>query len=191
MWHDYNIRCSYTILFVEFWTKLPFQVNYFFKFPKPRKKRRSVLLEEDDTDEEYEEKDSDFEMGPWSLQPQDAGTFILISSHPPIMISHDPNLPNWIFLLYMNLPPLVSDFHFQSPSSPGPDGVSRAEKLQADKEAAWAKTLKSVSWPEMDDDALPSSYVQKVLNCLGKWQLKMGQLQNTMGDFEPEPTIDQ
>lgn len=133
-----------------------------------------MLLEEDDTDEEYEDKDSDFEMGMWSLQPQEEGTFTLISC---IVISHAPNL-------------------FKSPisnpaSSPGAGGVSKAEKLQADKEAAWAKTLKTVSWPEMDDDALPSSYVQKVLNCLGKWQLKMSQLQNTMGDFESESTIDQ
>ena len=75
--------------------------------------------------------------------------------------------------------------------SAGPDAVTQKEKTEADRELAWSKTLKTVSWPEMDDDALPSSYVQKVLNCLGKWQLKMGQLQNTMGDFEPEPTIDQ
>eukprot|EP00435_Cladocopium_sp_Y103_P032526 s2049_g8.t1 len=58
----------------------------------------------------------------------------------------------------------------------GADGLTRAEKVQADKEAAWAKCLKAVSWPEMDDDALPSAYMTKVLSCLGKWQLKMGQL---------------
>lgn len=141
-----------------------------------------MLLEEDDTDEEYEDKDSDFEMGMWSLQPQEEGTFTLISC---IVISHAPNL-------FKSPIALRSVTSISNPaSSPGVDGVSRAEKLQADKEAAWAKTLKAVSWPEMDDDALPSSYVQKVLNCLGKWQLKMSQLQNTMGDFESESTIDQ
>lgn len=74
----------------------------------------------------------------------------------------------------------------------GADGLTRAEKLQADKEAAWAKCLKAVTWPEMDDDALPSAYMTKVLSCVGKWQLKMGQLSTALDAFdEPDNCMKQ
>ena len=39
-----------------------------------------------------------------------------------------------------------------------------------------AKALKQITFPDMDSDGLPSSYVPKVLGCLGKWQLKMADL---------------
>ena len=54
----------------------------------------------------------------------------------------------------------------------------------ADQQAALQKSLKSVSWPEMDDDAQPSSYVTKVLTCLSKWQLKVNTLQLTLGQSD-------
>ena len=36
----------------------------------PRKKRRSVLTEEADTDDEFQEKDDDFDMNAWSMTAQ-------------------------------------------------------------------------------------------------------------------------
>lgn len=128
-----------------------------------------MLREEEDTDDEFEEKDDDFEMNTWSMKAQpETGTlwwFDIIWS--------------WSYFLFT-----VSQPSFPSQCPPGDDGLSKAEKAQADKEQAWAKTLKSVSWPEMDDDAVPSSYVGKVLACLGKWQLKVGQLQAYLEEFD-------
>ena len=46
----------------------------------------------------------------------------------------------------------------------------------AENMAAEAKALKQLTFPEMDSDGLPSSYIPKVLACLGKWQLKMQDL---------------
>ncbi|CAK9102206.1 unnamed protein product, partial [Durusdinium trenchii] len=43
----------------------------------------------------------------------------------------------------------------------------------ADAHAAAGKMLKKITFPEMDDDALPSTYCIKVLGCLGKWSAKM------------------
>ena len=70
------------------------------------------------------------------------------------------------------------------PSGPaGADAVTQREKSEADREAAWSKTLKTVSWPEMDDDALPSTYCGKVMNCLGKWQLKISDMAKSFDQF--------
>lgn len=44
--------------------------------------------------------------------------------------------------------------------------------------------LKKMTWPLMDEDGLPSSYVTKVLTCLGKWRVKMQQL---IEGFEADP----
>ena len=43
----------------------------------PRKKRRSVLLDEDETDEEFDDHEDDFEMNAWTLSAQDKGRYIL------------------------------------------------------------------------------------------------------------------
>ena len=45
-----------------------------------------------------------------------------------------------------------------------------------DQAAGKRKQTKAISFPEMDDDALPSSYALKVLSAIGKWQLKMDDL---------------
>ena len=47
---------------------------------------------------------------------------------------------------------------------------------RAEDQLTEAQALKQITFPEMDDDALPSSYITKVLTCLGKWQVKMGDL---------------
>ena len=69
------------------------------------------------------------------------------------------------------------------------DGESAAEakaRSEADREHAWAKQLKAITWPDMDDDALASSYVTKVLTCLGKWQVRMSDLMDVMGNYDDE-----
>ena len=48
--------------------------------------------------------------------------------------------------------------------------------------ATEAKALKQITFPEMDDDGLPSAYLPKVLGCLGKWQMKMHDLSGLMGE---------
>lgn len=42
-----------------------------------------------------------------------------------------------------------------------------------DAKDAACKMLKKITFPDMDDDALPSTYCIKVLTCLGKWSAKM------------------
>lgn len=45
--------------------------------------------------------------------------------------------------------------------------------------------MKAISWPLMDDpDALPSSYVAKVLGCLSKWRVKMQELNDVLLNME-------
>ena len=60
-----------------------------------------------------------------------------------------------------------------------------AEKEEAHDAATEAKSLKQISFPEMDDDAAPSSYIAKVLTCLGKWQMKMVDLGNQLDPKNP------
>ena len=45
--------------------------------------------------------------------------------------------------------------------------------VNADGDEGNRKTLKSITWPLMDEDALASTYVTKVLTCLSKWRVKM------------------
>lgn len=55
-----------------------------------------------------------------------------------------------------------------------------AQTEQAETLAEEAKSLKLISFPEMDSDGLPSSYCMKVLTCIGKWQMKMHDLAAVM-----------
>ena len=54
------------------------------------------------------------------------------------------------------------------------EDVALTEK--AESQMTESKSLKQISFPEMDADGLPSSYVQKVITCLSKWQMKMEDL---------------
>lgn len=62
-----------------------------------------------------------------------------------------------------------------------PDG---AIIIEADGDECNKKTMKSMSWPLMDDDGLPSSYVSKVLTCLSKWRVKMDGLKEALESTE-------
>ena len=64
--------------------------------------------------------------------------------------------------------------------------MTKAEQATADREQAWVKQLKAITWPEMDEDGLPSSYVTKVLGVTGKWQIKMPELSKSMACFDDD-----
>lgn len=53
------------------------------------------------------------------------------------------------------------------------DGKNDAEKI-----------AKSITWPAMDDDALPSSYIMRVLTCVSKWSVKMVGLTDMIASLE-------
>ena len=56
--------------------------------------------------------------------------------------------------------------------------------IDADGAEGSKSVLKKMTWPLMDEDGLPSSYITKVLTCLGKWRVKMQQL---IEGFEADP----
>lgn len=63
--------------------------------------------------------------------------------------------------------------------SPDPNILVEADGAQCGKQQ-----LKAMSWPMMDDDGLPSSYVNKVLTCLSKWRVKMEGLLESLNMVE-------
>lgn len=61
--------------------------------------------------------------------------------------------------------------------------------IEADGADSGRKLLKTMTWPAMDEDAKASSYITKVLTCLGKWGLKMHALMEVFSSpDEPERT---
>ena len=62
--------------------------------------------------------------------------------------------------------------------------------IEADGSETGRKLLKTMTWPLMDDDAVPSSYITKVLTCLSKWAVKMQNLKEVIGGLEdPNPSM--
>ena len=59
----------------------------------------------------------------------------------------------------------------------------------ADIKDAERKQLKAISWPDMDADGLPSSYVLKVLGTMGKWSLRMSNLCKELQEFGREKNV--
>ena len=63
--------------------------------------------------------------------------------------------------------------------SPSPPDEKEAASNAASA-AAEAKALKQIKFPEMDDDALPSSYIMKVHACLSKWELQVSNMADAL-----------
>lgn len=65
--------------------------------------------------------------------------------------------------------------------------------VEADGNEDAKKSLKALSWPLMDDpDALPSTYIPKVLTCLSKWSVKMQELDELVVSLEsPHASLEQ
>ena len=63
--------------------------------------------------------------------------------------------------------------------------------MEADGEANQKTVLKQLSWPAMDEaDALPSSYIPKVLSCLSKWSVRMQSMLEVFNAQEQSDNID-
>ena len=56
--------------------------------------------------------------------------------------------------------------------------------IEADGQDGAKAILQKMTWPLMDDDALPSSYTTRVLTCVSKWRVKM---QTLVEAFESDP----
>lgn len=59
--------------------------------------------------------------------------------------------------------------------------------IEADGEKDKNKLLRTITWPEMDSDALPSSYITRVLTCTAKWNAKLLGLCDTIAGFGAAP----
>lgn len=151
-----------------------------FGFSYPRKQTRSVLRDEDDTDTDCDDSDTDFDMDEWKG-----------------VTSNIPDEGNFFYLRVIGWEIQVDSWrpnHLPIPLSPSSGGeqsteaakMTKAEQATADREQAWVKQLKAITWPEMDEDGLPSSYVTKVLGVTGKWQIKMSELSKSMACFDDD-----
>lgn len=67
------------------------------------------------------------------------------------------------------------------------DTTDPAILVEADGEADTKKALKQICFPLMDDDGLPSSYIQKILGAIGKWKLKMHGIITSLSLLEDPP----
>lgn len=56
--------------------------------------------------------------------------------------------------------------------------------VEADGQQDTQKALKALSFPVMDDDGLPSGYIQKVLMAVAKWRVKMHAMIETLDSLE-------
>lgn len=59
--------------------------------------------------------------------------------------------------------------------------------IEADGEEDVKKTMKTLNFPVMDDDGVPSSYVTRVLGAVSKWRVKMHSLMELQGEIEECP----
>lgn len=59
--------------------------------------------------------------------------------------------------------------------------------VEADGQQDTQKALKALSFPVMDDDALPSGFIQKVLAAVAKWRVKMNAMIDTLASLEEKP----
>lgn len=66
------------------------------------------------------------------------------------------------------------------------------EIVDADGHNDQNKVLKTITWPNMDDDGLPSAYITKVMVCISKWVVKMtGLIESIEGIEDPAANISQ
>ena len=59
--------------------------------------------------------------------------------------------------------------------------------IEADGNEGGKKLLRTMTWPLMDEDAQPNSYVTKVLACMGKWRVKMQTILDVLGSDDETP----
>ena len=59
--------------------------------------------------------------------------------------------------------------------------------VEADGNVDTQKALKALSFPVVDDDALPSSYIQKILGAISKWRVKINGIIEILDGLEEQP----
>ena len=59
--------------------------------------------------------------------------------------------------------------------------------IEADGDNDAKKVIKALSFPAMDDDALASSYIQRVLSAVAKWRVKMHSVSSSMEELDEPP----
>lgn len=59
--------------------------------------------------------------------------------------------------------------------------------VEADCEEQQKKALKALNFPFMDDDALPASFIQRILGATAKWRLKLATMKETLETLEDAP----
>ena len=62
--------------------------------------------------------------------------------------------------------------------------------VDADGMESSKQTLKKISFPALDDDAVPSAIAVKVLGCVGKWELKLEGLVQLVEEEEQGDSCD-
>lgn len=59
--------------------------------------------------------------------------------------------------------------------------------IDAECDEEGKKNLKTLKFPLMDDDGLPSSYANKVLTCLAQWRVKVRSLETFLLELDTSP----
>ena len=92
------------------------------------------------------------------------------------------------FCLYMCMH--TGSYHTQTDTQPlnfqlqlSSGGASPEQIESADRHASHRQQMRSIQWPAMDSDALPSSYTMKVLTNMGKWSTKLTNLGQCLKDL--------
>ncbi|CAE7310029.1 unnamed protein product [Symbiodinium sp. CCMP2592] len=70
------------------------------------------------------------------------------------------------------------------------DGGDDKNVAGADRESDVKQRIKSISFPDMDADGLPSSYIVKVVQCLGKWNAKIQGVKDQLEQFKKSEKTD-
>ena len=145
-----------------------------------RKRTRDTVVGEDSSDIDSDALNSDLEVNTdWGHKEikMDAGS-CWGPTWPTIA-----NINYFVICIFgYNLVQNLSNFNYLfhywlvSPSVALQDEAALTERAESNMTEAQA--LKQITFPEMDDDGLPSTYIPKVLGCLGKWQLKMHDLES-------------
>ncbi len=59
--------------------------------------------------------------------------------------------------------------------------------IEADGENDAKKVIKALSFPAMDDDGLPSSFIQRVLSAVAKWRVKLHSVCSFLEELDEVP----
>ena len=192
-WYPFPFLCTHHGEMIEIW---PCMLTESYPYSachsaglRLRKRTRETVIGEDSSDIDSDALNSDLEVdAEWGHKEvkMDAGpfwgsTWPTITNINKVFVCWHPCVwdTNW-FKLQTLVTWSKFNYLFQSwlvsPSVALQDEAALTERAESNMTEAQA--LKQITFPEMDDDALPSTFIPKVLACLGKWHLKMHDLEN-------------